>query len=36
MQNQGSEVNPAFGSIALQSEGGPVEFKNVYIEPLPK
>jgi len=36
LQNEGTEANPSSGSICLQSEGSPIEFRNVYLEPLPK
>jgi hypothetical protein len=39
LQNEGTNATPPIGYIALQSEGGPVEFRNVYIvpvEPSPK
>jgi len=32
--NQASGADPSSGPISLQSEGGPVEFRNVYIEPI--
>jgi filamentous hemagglutinin family protein len=31
VQNEGANAIPSIGYIALQSEGGPVEFRNVYI-----
>jgi hypothetical protein len=34
LQNEGTESNPASGHICLQSEGSPIEFRNVEIEPL--
>jgi hypothetical protein len=34
LQNVATECTPRFGKICLQSEGAPVEFRNVYIEPL--
>lgn len=34
LQNQGTGCTLKSGRIALQSEGGPVEFRNVYLEPL--
>ena len=33
-QNKGTEATPASGYIALQSEGSPIEFRNITIEPL--
>ena len=33
-QNAGNQAKPANGYIALQSEGAPVEFRNVYVEPV--
>jgi hypothetical protein len=34
VQNGGIAAKPASGQIALQSEGGPIEFRNVYVQPL--
>lgn len=34
LQNQGSSANPASGPICLQSEGSPIEFRNIYLEPV--
>lgn len=34
LQNRGSGINPGEGSIALQSEGGPIQFRNIYLDPL--
>jgi len=34
LQNEGTEANPSSGHICLQSEGSPIEFRNLYIEPL--
>lgn len=34
LQNEGVKANPASGPICLQSEGSPIEFRNVYLEPL--
>ena len=34
LQNEGSAVTPSEGSICLQSEGSPIEFRNIYIEPI--
>jgi hypothetical protein len=31
-QNAGIKADPASGHIALQSEGAPIEFRNVYVE----
>ena len=36
LQNKGIEADPWFGPICLQSEGSPIEFRNIYLEPLPK
>ncbi|MHC4401130.1 MAG: 3-keto-disaccharide hydrolase [Planctomycetota bacterium] len=36
VQNEGVDANPASGPICLQSEGSPIEFRNVYLEPLDK
>lgn len=33
-QNDGTNATPASGYIALQSEGSPIEFRNIYIESL--
>jgi len=33
-QNAGSGAKPASGQIALQSEGGPIEFRNIFVEPV--
>jgi hypothetical protein len=33
-QNVGTEATDTSGWICLQSEGGPIEFRNIYIEPL--
>jgi len=35
LQNQGTDAYAASGQICLQSEGGPIEFRNITIEPLP-
>ena len=35
-QNHGVDCDPWFGPICLQSEGSPVEFRNITLEPLPK
>jgi hypothetical protein len=34
LQNEGTGAGPSFGYIALQSEGGPIEFRNIYIVSL--
>lgn len=34
-QNHGEKATADAGQICLQSEGGPIEFRNVFIEPLP-
>jgi hypothetical protein len=34
LQNVGTEANPSSGPICLQSEGSPIEFRNIYLEPL--
>ena len=36
LQNEGTDANPSSGPICLQSEGSPIEFRNVYLEPLGK
>jgi len=33
-QNTGIEATASSGNICLQSEGGPIEFRNIYLEPL--
>jgi 3-keto-disaccharide hydrolase len=33
-QNYGTRATPASGYIALQSEGSPIEFRNIHIVPL--
>ncbi len=33
LQNEGTSATPPVGYIALQSEGGPIEFRNVYLVP---
>lgn len=35
-QNEGSEISHSSGSICLQSEGRPIDFRNIYVEPLTK
>ncbi|MHC4508488.1 MAG: 3-keto-disaccharide hydrolase [Planctomycetota bacterium] len=34
LQNEGTRATQSTGWICLQSEGGPIEFRNIYIEPL--
>jgi len=34
LQNVGTNASDTSGWICLQSEGGPIEFRNIYIEPL--
>ena len=34
LQNAGTNATDTSGWICLQSEGGPIEFRNIYIEPL--
>ena len=34
LQNKGTGFNPTGGNIALQSEGGPIQFRNIYLQPL--
>ncbi|MFC2112420.1 DUF1080 domain-containing protein [Bacteroidota bacterium] len=36
VQNNGTQAIPSSGKIALQSEGGPIEFRNIYLTPLKK
>ena len=36
LQNKGTDSNPSWSPICLQSEGIPIEFRNVYLEPIPK
>ena len=33
-QNEGTDASVASGWIGLQSEGSPIEFRNVYLQPL--
>jgi hypothetical protein len=33
VQNEGTNAAPPVGYIALQSEGGPIEFRNIYLVP---
>jgi len=35
LQNTAFQVNPASGHICLQSEGAPIEFRNITLKPLP-
>ncbi len=35
LQNKGTDAYTDAGNICLQSEGGPIEFRNITIEPLP-
>ena len=34
LQNEGTEATPCSGYICLQSEGSPIEFRNIYLEPV--
>ena len=34
LQNKGTDMTLTEGNIALQSEGGPMQFKNIYLQPL--
>ena len=34
VQNEGIGVTPDSGYICLQSEGSPIEFRNIYLEPV--
>lgn len=34
LQNSGSDITLSGGNIALQSEGSPIQFRNVYLIPL--
>ncbi len=34
LQNKGSGMTLTEGNIALQSEGGPIQFRNIYLQPL--
>lgn len=36
LQNEGTKANPSYGPTCLQSEGSPIEFRNIYLEPLTK
>ena len=31
LQNEGTQADPSSGWICLQSEGGPIEFRNLYL-----
>jgi hypothetical protein len=33
LQNEGTRAKPSSGYIGLQSEGGPIEFRNIYLLP---
>lgn len=33
-QNKGVNADPASGYICLQSEGSPIQFRNIYLDPL--
>ena len=35
LQNEGKDAYVPAGQICLQSEGGLIEFRNIYLEPLP-
>jgi hypothetical protein len=34
LQNKGTGMTLTEGNIALQSEGGPMQFRNIYLQPL--
>ena len=36
LMNEGTDATPSSGPICLQSEGSPIQFRNVYLEPLLK
>jgi len=36
LQNKGTDANIWYGPICLQSEGSPIEFRNIYLEPIRK
>ena len=36
LMNEGTEANPSSGPICLQSEGSPIEFRNITLEPVGK
>ncbi len=35
VQNAVSKASISRGNIGLQSEGAPIEFRNLYVQPLP-
>ena len=36
LQNKGTGAKPSSGAICLQSEGSPIQFRNIYLKPLEK
>jgi len=34
LQNEGTDASVTSGWICLQSEGSPIEFRNIYLQPL--
>jgi hypothetical protein len=36
LQNKGAGANPPSGAICLQSEGSPIQFRNIYLKPQAK
>ena len=36
LQNKGTGATPSSGAICLQSEGSPIQFRNIYLKPLEK
>jgi hypothetical protein len=34
LQNKGTGAKPSSGAICLQSEGSPIQFRNIYLKPL--
>jgi hypothetical protein len=36
LQNKGTGARPSSGAICLQSEGSPIQFRNIYLKPLEK
>jgi hypothetical protein len=36
LQNKGIGAKPSSGAICLQSEGSPIQFRNIYLKPLEK
>ena len=36
LQNNGTCAKPSSGAICLQSEGSPIQFRNIYLKPLAK